>query len=215
MLRIYLTNIFLNIGKLFSNERLMTVISALVVLGVSLLISHVLTKVMKENGFTQKPKVNYILTSFASIAMFITFGLSVTLIQGMFLFFVLLYASISDITSHTVDDSVWIVVFASALLNIQTIGLRSMTFAGLAVLIPQLALAILPPHKTLGGADIKLSVALAFLLGFSRGFGTYLVSLIVATAFMSLYNRKKRIKTDKPFPLVPFLSGTAMLAFLI
>ncbi len=215
MLRNYPTNIFIKIGKLFYSERLVTGISALVVLGVSLLISHVLTKVMKEKSFTQKPKVNYILTCIASLAMFITFGLSVTLIQGMFLFFVLLYASISDITSHTVDDSAWIIVFALALLNIQTIGLRSMILSGLAVSIPQLALAILPPHKTLGGADIKLSVALAFLLGFARGFGAYLVALIVATAFMSLYNRKKQIKSDKPFPLVPFLSGAAMLAFLI
>ena len=90
-----------------------------------------------------------------------------------------------------------------------------MTIGALFVFIPQMALALIPPHKTLGGADIKLSTALAFLLGAWRGIGAYLAGLLLAVAFMSIYNRKKKDQQKKPFALVPFLSIGAMIAFLI
>ena len=115
----------------------------------------------------------------------------------------------------TVDDFVWITVFALAISSIPTIGLTSMLVGGLFVFIPQIALALIPPHKTLGGADIKLSTALAFLLGTWRGIGAYMVGLILAVVIISIYHRRKNSNTKQPFALVPFLSIGAMILFFV
>ena len=189
------------------------VLSALAVIGMSVLIGWVLSKVMASKGLVSKPIFNLIASGAIGLCLFLRFGLSIELIQGLFLFFVLLYASMSDLTTHTVDDFVWITVFALALASIPTQGITSMTLGALFVFIPQLALALIPPHKTLGGADIKLSTALAFLLGAWKGIGAYLVGLILAVIIISIYHQKKNRNTKQPFALVPFLSIGAMILF--
>lgn len=97
--------------------------------------------------------------------------------------------------------------------GIDDIAITSMTLGALFVFVPQIALALIPPHKTLGGADIKLSTALAFLLGAWRGIGAYMVGLILAVVIISIYHRKKNSNTKQPFALVPFLSIGAMILF--
>ena len=193
----------------------LTVLSALAVIGMSVLIGWVLSKVMASKGMVSKPIFNLIASGATGLCLFLRFGISVELIQGLFLFFVLLYASMSDLTTHTVDDFVWITVFALAISSIPTIGLTSMLVGGLFVFIPQMTLALIPPHKTLGGADIKLSTALAFLLGAWRGIGAYIVGLILAVVIISIYHRKKNCNTKQPFALVPFLSIGAMILFFV
>ena len=160
-----------------------------------------------------------------------------TILQGLFLFFILLFASWSDLTDHEVTDWVWISLIPMALMSIPTVGLTSMIAGAFVVFIPQIAMALLPPHKTLGGADIKISSAcvfllgwsrgliglalglltavLAFMLGFGRGIIAYLVALVVAVIFMNIYNKVKKRCPRMPFALVPFLAGVAFIAFLI
>ena len=191
------------------------VLSALAVIGTSVLIGWVLSKVMASKGMVSKPIFNLIASGAIGLCLFLRFGISVELIQGLFLFFVLLYASMSDLTTHTVDDFIWLTVFALALASISTQGIASMTLGALFVFVPQIALALIPPHKTLGGADIKLSTALAFLLGAWRGIVAYIVGLILAIVMISIYHQKKKSDTKQPFALVPFLSIGAMILFFV
>ena len=90
-----------------------------------------------------------------------------------------------------------------------------MLLGAFCVFIPQIAMALFPPHKTLGGADIKLSTALAFLLGGWRSIASYLIGLVLAVIVMSIYNKCTNRCKKNPFALVPFLSIGAMLMFLI
>ena len=196
-------------------QMILIVLSALLITGLSVLIGRVLTQVMRKKGFLSKPTFNQVLSGMTGLCLFLRFGFSVELIQGLFLFFILLYASMSDLTTHTVDDFVWITVFALALASISTQGITSMTLGALFVFVPQMALALIPPHKTLGGADIKLSTALAFLLGTWRGIGAYMAGLILAVVIISIYHRKKNCNTKQPFALVPFLSIGAMILFFV
>ena len=194
---------------------MISVLSALLFVGLSVLIGWVMTKVMKGRGFvTHFGIVLSVLTAF-SVLLFLRFGLSVAALQGLFLASVLIYASCSDLTDHTVDDHVWVTVLALALCTFTRENALSMLIGGLCVFIPQIALALLPPHKTLGGADIKLSTALAILLGAWKGIAAYLLALVIAVVFISIRNKVKKQKNKKAFALVPFLSIGALLLFLI
>ena len=183
--------------------------------GVAILIGAILDRVMKSKGYVTSTPITLMITAAVSLILYGRFGLSVTAIQGVFLMLVLLYASCSDLTDHTVDDYVWVTVLALALMNVRTIGLTSMLIGAFCVFIPQMAMALLPPHKTLGGADIKLSTALAFLLGWQRGLAAYIIGLLLAITVMCIVNKIRKNKESKAFALVPFLSVAAMLAFMI
>lgn len=210
----YIRPIFINVSR-YNIQVFTTLLCMMLFVGMSMLIGTVLTKVMKEKGYVTSTPITLMITAAASVFLYGRFGLSVTAIQGVFLMFVLLYASCSDLTNHIVDDYVWIIVFALALLNIQTVGLTSMVIGALCVFIPQMAMALLPPHKTLGGADIKLSTALAFLLGWQRGLAAYIVGLLIAIIVMCIVNKVRKNKENKAFALVPFLSVAAMAMFMI
>ena len=203
------------IGHSFDMELFTMLLSMLLFVGMSMLIGATLVKVIRTKGETANMPLTVTITAITALLLFARFGLSVTAIQGVFLMFVLLYASISDIHYHIVDDYIWVIVFALALLNVEKIGMTSMVVGALCVFVPQMAMALLPPHKTLGGADIKLSTALAFLLGGWKGICAYLLGLIIAVIFMCIYNKVTKQTEKKPFALVPFLSIGAMIMFLI
>ena len=94
-----------------------------------------------------------------------------------------------------------------------------MLAGAVCIMLPQLALAVIPPHRTLGGADIKLSGALAVLLGFTGGLAAFLAGLLMAVVtvtvrdFVQTRLHKRRDCPKKPFALIPFLAvgGMAML----
>ena len=67
------------------------VLSALAIIGTSVLIGWVLSKVMASKGMVSKPIFNLIASGAIGLCLFLRFGISVELIQGLFLFFVLLY----------------------------------------------------------------------------------------------------------------------------
>ena len=205
----------ISIGHSFNMEIFTTLLSMLLFVGMSMLVGATLVKIIRAKGETANMPLTMTITAITALLLFARFGLSVTAIQGVFLMFVLLYASISDIHYHIVDDYIWVIVFALALLNVEKIGMTSMVVGALCVFIPQMAMALLPPHKTLGGADIKLSTALAFLLGGWKGICAYLLGLLVAVIFMCIYNKVTKQTEKKPFALVPFLSVGAMIMFLI
>lgn len=196
-------NIFFNVFGMF------------LFVGAAILIGAILCRVMKTKGYVISTPITLGITAAVSLILYGRFGLSITAIQGIFLMFVLLYASCSDLTDHTVDDYVWVIVLALGLASARTEGLPSMLIGAICVFVPQFLIALIPPHKTLGGADIKLSTALAFLLGWQRGLAAYMVGLLLAIIVMCIVNKVRKNKGNTAFALVPFLSVAAMVVFLI
>lgn len=193
----------------------LSVLTVILFIGIAVLIGWTLSKIMSSKGFKTNHGAVIGVSGVVSILLFARYGLTLTALQGVFLLFVLMYASCSDLTTHTVDDGLWLLVFALSLASFESVGIGSMLLGAFCVFIPQIAMALLPPHKTLGGADIKLSTAIAFLLGGWRGIGAYLIGLVLAVIVMSIYNKCTNRCKKKPFALVPFLSIGAMLMFLI
>lgn len=194
---------------------ILAVLSVLLMIAVSVLVGWVITKIMVGKEYKTNLAINLCLCGVISLGLVLRYGPWVTAIQGVFLMLVLLWASWSDLTFHTMDDCLWVLVFALALPSIHTVGLCSMLIGAFAVFLPQFAMTFIPNCKALGGADIKMSTALAFLLGWQRGLIAFAAGLLVAVIVMTIYNKTKQRCSKKPFALIPFLSGAAMVLFFI
>ena len=81
-----------------------SVLLSLLFIGVSMLVCLLMTHIMQKQDFQTHPPLQMILTGFFALALYLRFGCSMVAVQGMILFFILLYASCSDLTTHTMDD---------------------------------------------------------------------------------------------------------------
>ena len=131
-----------------------SVLLSLLFIGVSCLVCLLMTHIMQKQGFQTHPALQMILTGVFSLVLYLRFGFTMVAVQGMILFFILLYASCSDLTTHTMDDYLWVMVGILGLLSVSTVGLPSMIVGAVMVFVPQILIALLPPHKALGGADM-------------------------------------------------------------
>ena len=84
-----------------------------------------------------------------------------------------------------------------------------------AVFVPQMLVSLIGKGNTLGGADIKLSTALAFLLGWQRGLAALMAGLLAAVIVMAIVQKLNRKKRRQPFALIPFLASAAMVVFFV
>ena len=127
----------------------------------------------------------------------------------------LLYASIKDIKSREVPDSVSGMMLILGLVGITAGDLPSMLLGMALVFLPQYLAAIINPEKALGGADIKLSSSAAFLLGAPRGLFALIVGLTLSVITVPIVRKVKKLPKNQPFPLVPFLAVGIIAAYLI
>ena len=197
------------------------ILAVLLWIGAAVGIGWILCRVLRGKRMVCLLPATLIASGALALALYFRFGLTVTAVQGMFLWFALLYGSMSDLTDHTMPDSVWVIVLALAIPNFVKHGIVFMLAGAVCVMLPQLALAVIPPHRTLGGADIKLSGALAALLGFTGGLTAFLAGLLMAVVtvtardFVQTRLHKRSDCPKKPFALIPFLAVGGMAMFLI
>ncbi len=197
-----------------SAEAICTVFTVAFAVIFSILVGYFLFKVTRDKGYKNSLPMTLILSAVLSSALMFTYGVGITLIQGMFLFFVLLYASASDVTRHEVDDHIWITVLALSVLSIQTVGIKSMLIGAVMVFVPQMFVSLIS-SKPLGGADIKLTTAIAFMLGWQRGLAMLVISMILALICKYISDPLHLKEENEPFALVPYISIAALLMFLV
>ena len=197
------------------------ILAVLLWIGAAVGIGWTLCRILQGKRMVCLLPATLIASGAMALALYFRFALTVTAVQGLFLWFTLLYGSMSDLTDHTVPDSVWVTVLALAIPNLVKYGIASMLAGAVCVMLPQLALAVIPPHRTLGGADIKLSGALAVLLGFTGGLTAFLAGLLMAVVtvtardFVQTRLHKRMDCPKKPFALIPFLAIGGMAMFFI
>ena len=78
-----------------------------------------------------------------AVLLFIRYGASLVALQGLLLYDLLLYASVSDIRTRKAEDWAWIAMIPLALCSIPRIGILSMLLGAGIVFLPQLAMAVL------------------------------------------------------------------------
>ena len=137
------------------------------------------------------------------------------IIKTTILLALLLYASVRDIKTREVQDSISVMLLILGLVDTDIARLPSMLFGALMVFLPQFISALINPSKALGGADIKISSSAAFLLGAQRGLFALIIGLTLAVIAMPIIRRIRKLPKDQPFPLIPFLSIGIIAGYLI
>ena len=128
---------------------------------------------------------------------------------------ILLYASIKALREHEVPDTVWKLITMLGLVNIGLRDLPSMLLGAALVFLPQIIPAVINTEKAMGGADIKISTACAFLLGAGRGLAAFIIGLTLFVIVVPIIRRIRKLPKNEPFPMVPFLSVGTIAAYLI
>ena len=137
------------------------------------------------------------------------------IIQGILYTGFLTFGSVSDIRTHTVPDWVWMGVAGTALIGMKLSSLPSMLLGAAAVLLIEVPLAVAMKDRAIGGADIKISAAGAFLLGWRKGLAALIVGLTLSILIMPVVRAIRHEKQDTRFALVPFLSAGQLVLYYI
>ena len=178
-------------------------------------ITQIINVVMKKRGFRVNCLSNHLILLLFSTVLFLFGGLSVWMVKGIIFAWILLFASVQDLSTREADDFLWVMLLILSLVNFNTGSIVSMLVGALVIFVPQMAIAMFGKIGGIGGADIKTSTAAALLLGFWSGIIGYLIGLLFAIVFTLIYNKVKHIENDKSFALMPFLSVGLMIGYLI
>ena len=157
----------------------------------------------------------FYLSAVVGLILLLRFGVSLTTVKGMILTLLLLYASLSDFKKREVPNCISVMILILAFVDFDSSNLLSMLAGAAVVFIPQLATVMLTPDRPIGGADIKISTALAFLLGAEKGIFALVVGMLLAVVITAIANKLNDRDQKQAFPLVPFLWIGATLAYMI
>lgn len=189
---------------------------ASIILCLSLYSAHLIGQYCAKrwNGNDLKAKtICMLVTGSVSLLSIILFGISMTTFQAIILCNIYLFSSYSDFKTRQLDDSAHCLLLATALIGRSIFDLPDMLFAGIAVGSVMVFVAMLSGGKGVGGADIKLGAASAFLLGTQRGLIGVIVGMLIGVVYNAIQNKRKGTKGG--FPLVPYLAIGFMAAFFI
>ncbi len=197
-------------------EEVITTIVKLACIFLFYLAVHRISKVVisKTPGYNKESKkipIYHCISIILVSSLLIAFGWSTELLKGIILLQILLYASVSDIQTHEVKDFISVLIFITGFIGVTLSDIPMMLFSGLAIGGVLLICAMVSGNR-LGGADVKLSAACAFLLGFSKSIAGLVIGLFVSVIVNLIIQKQKKLK-KQPFPLVPYLSIGFMLMY--
>lgn len=200
--------------NVIAKDAVWLILKIIIVTAVSVIIGLLLHKRMKKQWLRTNKTVALLLSAVMAISLSIRFGLSVYTFQGLFLYYLLLYASASDLTDRRVADHLSVSVLALSLISVPTVGIISMLIGGAVSFAIQTGASVFSGGRY-GGADIKISSACVFLLGWSRGLIGLALGLLSGVLFTLIYNKIKKRSSSEGFALVPFISFGMMVAFFL
>jgi len=193
-------------------EVLMQMLWLIGFLSVTLIINYLLKKRMKKD-FYKTSILNTFLSIIISGTLYLIFGISMESIKGLILFFCLLYAANSDIYTREVSDTIPLLIFLTAFIDVKISDIPLMILSAMIITLPQLIVSMIKPGSY-GGADMKIMAACSFLLGIERGLVAIILGLTVGVITTLIINKLKKIK-EKSFPVVPYLALGSMFAYFI
>ncbi len=203
-----------DIGTFGNDDFIM--IAKIMTFGIFIVFTQWLTGIMLKKSplidkNDEKIPIYHIVIAITVSMMLFTFGWSMDLVKGTAFLLILMFASVCDIQTHEVRDFVSVMIVLVALIGVEMTNLPTMLIGGCAIFAFLFVCAMVSGNR-FGGADVKLSAACAFLLGFQKSILGLIIGLFLAVICNFIIERKSKIK-EKPFPLVPYLSFGFMLMY--
>lgn len=129
--------------------------------------------------------------------------------QGGIFAALLLIASISDLRSRIIPDTISAGIMLCGLLRFETVNLL-----GVLIALPFFAAALL---GTTGGGDVKLSAATGLVLGLPSACTAIIIGFTVMLPVIGVHwaIAKLRGKTPGDYPMAPFIAIGCIAAFII
>ena len=197
-----------DIPKLTENP--FVLISGFVLVITAVLIAVVLSRYVAEayKGNRKKATLFFAgITAFVTLMLFCFFGCAATTFKGIIF---CLFSSYEDIRIRECEDYVHLMIVIAAFIGTDMAALPNMVLSALLVGGIMLMTTVITKSQ-MGGADIKLSAACAFMLGTVQGFAGLMLGLIAAIIVNIIKNRKK----TEGFPLIPYLAVGFMTAYFM
>ena len=134
-------------------------------------------------------------------------------LKGFIFSVIMLYAANSDIETMEVPDSVHVMILITALIGVAKENILSMLLGFVLIPLPLFVAAVIK-QNSIGGADIKLMAASAFLLGFEKALVALIIGSVLAVICTCLVRNIKNQSSKTVFPLVPYLGIGCFIAYL-
>lgn len=143
-----------------------------------------------------------VIAAFTALSLFCFFGCAATTVKGIIFCLLLAFSSYEDIKTRECENYVHLMIVIAAFIGTDMSALPGMLLSALIIGGIMLTTAAVT-KSSVGGADIKLSAAGAFMLGTVQGMTGLMIGLILAVIINSIKNRKKK---HEGFPLIPYLA---------
>ena len=96
----------------------------------------------------------------------------------------------------------------TAFIGIKVSDIPVMLLSAVLITLPILLIVVVCKGKTIGGADVKLSAACAFLLGVTKGFAGLITGLTLGI-IVNLIIQTRKNKAEG-FPLIPYFAAAVV-----
>ena len=143
-----------------------------------------------------------VIAALTALSLFCFFGCAATTVKGIIFCLLLAFSSYEDIKTGECENYVHLMIVIAAFIGTDMSALPGMLLSALITGGIMLMTAAVT-KSSIGGADIKLSAACAFMLGTVQGMIGLMMGLILAVIINSIKNRKKK---HEGFPLIPYLA---------
>ena len=143
-----------------------------------------------------------VIAALTALSLFCFFGCAATTVKGIIFCLLLAFSSYEDIKTRECENYVHLMIVIAAFIGTDMSALPGMLLSALIIGGIMLMTAAVT-KSSIGGADIKLSAACAFMLGTVQGMTGLMIGLILAVIINSIKNRKKKYEG---FPLIPYLA---------
>lgn len=141
--------------------------------------------------------------------------------EALLLMPLLVYLSAVDIKLRLAPDWATYLTFVLAIPTVvsailsQQFGILLDMVLGLLICFVPLFLGALFSKGGIGGADVKIMMALGFLLGMNRAFLALLTCLLCAIIFTTIRIKMGKMGKNERFALIPFIFIGAALAMIV
>ena len=165
-------------------------------------------------GNKKKTALIFIGISLAVSALLLYFfGFAVSAVRGIIFCLILVFSSYSDIKTRQSDDYLAVMIMLTAFIGIKVSDIPVMLLSAVLITLPMLLIVAVCKGKTIGGADVKLSAACAFLLGVTKSFAGLIAGLTISI-IVNLIIQTRKNKAEG-FPLIPYLAAGFISAYFI